>query len=171
MAGKERMSLGFDDDLDLVDASTAGSEIALAPLDPSGFEPVRRPKVSAPALSDAMRVAEEVGFRSRERKPRRTTRAADPNSRKPDGKRTRPAATPAREPAEPAGGRIPIPVEAPRPPVRRRRTGRNVQFNMKARAETIAAFTAIANARDWGFGETLERGVVLLEEAYGPKRD
>lgn len=53
-----------------------------------------------------------------------------------------------------------------RPP-RRRRTGRNVQFNIKARPETIKAFTAIADANDWGFGETLEHAVALLEAAQG----
>ena len=59
--------------------------------------------------------------------------------------------------------------EAPVParPVRRRRTGRNAQFNIKARPETIAAFTAVADARGWGLGETLEHAVALLEEMHG----
>ena len=59
---------------------------------------------------------------------------------------------------------------APEPAsVRRRRTGRNQQFNLKARPETIAAYCAIADARGWGLGETLEHAVALLEERYGPK--
>lgn len=46
---------------------------------------------------------------------------------------------------------------------RRRRTGRNVQFNIKTTAETIATFCAIADANGWGLGETLERAVALLQ--------
>lgn len=50
---------------------------------------------------------------------------------------------------------------------RRRRTGRNAQFNLKARPETIAAFCAIADKQGWGLGETLEKAVELLEREYG----
>lgn len=50
---------------------------------------------------------------------------------------------------------------------RRRRTGRNAQFNLKARPETIEAYCAIADAQGWGLGETLEYAVALLEERYG----
>lgn len=46
---------------------------------------------------------------------------------------------------------------------RRRRTGRNMQINLKARPETIAAFCAIADSQGWGLGETLEHAVALLE--------
>lgn len=46
---------------------------------------------------------------------------------------------------------------------RRRRTGRNAQFNIKARPETIEAFCRIADANGWGLGETLEHAVALLE--------
>jgi|GEM_PF-586794 len=53
------------------------------------------------------------------------------------------------------------------PPLRRRRTGRNAQFNLKARPETIEAFCAIADQQDWGLGETLEYAVKLLEREYG----
>jgi hypothetical protein len=48
-------------------------------------------------------------------------------------------------------------------PQRRRRTGRNVQFNIKTTAETIATFCAIADANGWGLGETLEHAVALLQ--------
>ncbi|MGH1424018.1 MAG: hypothetical protein ACRBBU_04775 [Pseudooceanicola sp.] len=51
---------------------------------------------------------------------------------------------------------------------RRRRTGRNAQFNLKAKPETIEAYCAIADAKGWGLGETLEYAVALMEEAYGP---
>lgn len=53
---------------------------------------------------------------------------------------------------------------------RRRRTGRNAQFNLKARPETIDAYCAIADAQGWGLGETLERAVELLESKYGAGR-
>lgn len=51
---------------------------------------------------------------------------------------------------------------------RRRRTGRNVQFNIKATSETIAAFCEIADKNGWGLGETLERAVELFQ-AQRPK--
>lgn len=50
---------------------------------------------------------------------------------------------------------------------RRRRTGRNAQFNLKARPETIAAYCALADRMGWGLGETLEKAVELLEGRYG----
>ena len=52
-------------------------------------------------------------------------------------------------------------------PVRRRRTGRNAQFNLKAKPETISAFCAVADDNGWGLGETLEYAVALLEREYG----
>ena len=53
--------------------------------------------------------------------------------------------------------------------VRRRRTGRNTQLNLKARPETIAAFCAIADLKGWGLGETLEHAVELLEREHKPQ--
>jgi hypothetical protein len=71
--------------------------------------------------------------------------------------------------AEAAGfrSREPKPAEAAaaKPP-RRRRTGRNAQFNIKARPETIEAFYKVGDAIDWGLGETLEHAVALLEKEY-----
>ncbi len=51
--------------------------------------------------------------------------------------------------------------KAPKPAhqLRRRRTGRNVQFNLKAKPETIEAFCKVADANGWGLGETLECAV------------
>jgi hypothetical protein len=46
---------------------------------------------------------------------------------------------------------------------RRYRTGRNIQLNIKARAETIEAFYAIADRKGWILGETFERAVAALE--------
>jgi hypothetical protein len=52
-------------------------------------------------------------------------------------------------------------------PLRRRRTGRNAQFNLKARPDTIDSFCAVADAKGWGLGETLEYAVALLQREYG----
>jgi hypothetical protein len=52
------------------------------------------------------------------------------------------------------------------PRVRRRRTGRNTQFNIKTTPETIEAFCRVADANGWGLGETLEHAVMLLELEY-----
>jgi hypothetical protein len=46
---------------------------------------------------------------------------------------------------------------------RRRRTGRNVQLNIKATAATIARFTALADQRQVAFGELLEHALDALE--------
>ena len=51
-------------------------------------------------------------------------------------------------------------------PPRRRRTGRNAQFNIKARPDTIEAFCKVADENGWGLGETLEHAVALLEKEY-----
>jgi hypothetical protein len=48
---------------------------------------------------------------------------------------------------------------------RRRRTGRNVQFNIKATAATIARFTALADQNGWVFGEALDRALDALEKS------
>jgi|CZKX01.1.fsa_nt_gi hypothetical protein len=57
--------------------------------------------------------------------------------------------------------------EAQREPItrepRRHRTGRNIQLNIKARAETIDRFYAIADRHGWVLGETFERAVAALE--------
>ena len=70
-----------------------------------------------------------------------------------------------------AGQGAPAPAPAPTAPpkqLRRRRTGRNAQFNLKARPDTIQDFCAVADARGWGLGETLEYAVTLLQREYGP---
>ena len=45
---------------------------------------------------------------------------------------------------------------------RRHRTGRNVQLNIKARAEAVEAFYALADRQNWVLGETFERAVEAL---------
>jgi hypothetical protein len=52
-------------------------------------------------------------------------------------------------------------------PQRRRRTGRNAQFNIKADPDVIARFTKIADQEGWVFGEAFEHAVALLEARYG----
>ena len=75
-----------------------------------------------------------------------------------------------REPVQAAGvPTVAASASAPaaRPP-RRRRTGRNAQFNIKARPDTIEAFCAVADLNEWGLGETLEHAVALLQAHCGP---
>ncbi len=60
---------------------------------------------------------------------------------------------------------------APKPPptpsakrsVRHFRTGRNVQFNVKALQETVDAIYAISEAQNWVLGYTLERAMAALK--------
>lgn len=62
---------------------------------------------------------------------------------------------------------------APKTPprqTRRRRTGRNAQFNIKTTPETIEAFYRIADANGWGLGETLEHAVALLERELNAQK-
>lgn len=54
----------------------------------------------------------------------------------------------------------PIEPQAPR----RRRTGRNVQLNIKVTQATLERFTKLADSNGWAFGEALERAVEALEE-------
>lgn len=42
------------------------------------------------------------------------------------------------------------------------RTGRNVQLNVKVRAETLNAFYEIADSQGWVLGETLEKAIEAL---------
>ena len=54
-------------------------------------------------------------------------------------------------------------------PQRRHRTGRNVQFNIKATAATIERFTKLAEAQGWVFGEVLDRALDALETSLTRK--
>jgi len=60
----------------------------------------------------------------------------------------------------------PVKPEKGQGDVRRRRTGRNAQFNLKAKPETIEAYCEVADQQGWGLGETLEKAVELLEQKY-----
>ena len=53
----------------------------------------------------------------------------------------------------------------PAPPQRRLfKTGRNVQFNIKASAETVRRFVAISDAYEWPSGLTMEHAIGALEK-------
>jgi hypothetical protein len=70
-----------------------------------------------------------------------------------------------RETAAPA----PVARQAQREPItrepRRHRTGRNIQLNIKARAETIDRFYALADRNGWVLGEAFEHAIAALERA------
>lgn len=86
---------------------------------------------------------------------------------------SRPSAAPAtpieqvRAVSEAANFRSREPKPAPAPPQRREqrrhRTGRNVQLNIKARAEAVEAFYAITDEQKWVLGETFERAIEALK--------
>jgi hypothetical protein len=59
--------------------------------------------------------------------------------------------------------RGPTPATSKREP-RRYRTGRNIQLNIKARADAIEAFYAIADEHGWVLGETFERAIGALQQ-------
>ena len=65
---------------------------------------------------------------------------------------------------------VPAPTSAPAKPVRRHRTGRSAQLNLKCRPDTIEQFYAIADAQGWVLGEAFEKAVELLERETAKKR-
>ena len=128
-----------------------GFEDALTGFDPADWKPAAETRAKPPK-EDTRAIAEATGFRSREDRP-------------PVGGAGQGA------PAVAMPAPVAAPVAAPEParPVRRRRTGRNAQFNLKARPDTIDRFCAVADGQGWGLGETLEYAVALLEERYRSK--
>ena len=137
---KERADLGFADALD--------------DLDLSEFKPKPvRAANDRPSKAATLEAAEAAGFKSREPKPVKEVAAP-------------PGVSASGAVAAGQGAQLPAqPSEASQQ--RRRRTGRNAQFNLKARPETIDAYCALADRMGWGLGETLERAVALLEKEYG----
>lgn len=61
------------------------------------------------------------------------------------------------------------PQTQPKRAARQYRTGRNVQFNVKADKETVDAFYAIADTEKWILGYTLERAVEALKRELSSK--
>lgn len=57
----------------------------------------------------------------------------------------------------------PKPETPAKRPARQYRTGRNVQFNVKALKETIDAVYAISETQGWVLGYTLERAIDALK--------
>jgi hypothetical protein len=47
------------------------------------------------------------------------------------------------------------------------RTGRNLQFNVKLRADTVESFYEVANRQEWTMGETVERALAALKRELG----
>ncbi|KPF85149.1 hypothetical protein IP70_13210 [alpha proteobacterium AAP38] len=62
-----------------------------------------------------------------------------------------------------------VPAVQPKREQRRHRTGRNVQFNIRARQETIDTFLAIADKQGWVLGEVLEHAVAALQYKLSDK--
>ena len=54
-------------------------------------------------------------------------------------------------------------------PQRRRRTGRNVQINIKATPQTIERLVSIADREGWVLGEALEHAVEALDAKLSRK--
>jgi hypothetical protein len=137
---KERADLGFADALDDLDLSEFKPKPVKAAND--------RPSKAATA-----KAAEASGFKSREAKTVQDE-TAKPDMSIAEGVLVGQGAD--------IAPKMPETIQQ-----RRRRTGRNAQFNLKARPETIDAYCALADRMGWGLGETLERAVALLEKEYG----
>ena len=137
---KERADLGFADALDDLDLSEFKPKPIKAAND--------RPSKAATA-----KAAEASGFKSREAK------TVQDETAKPDMSIAEGVLVGKEADIAP---KMPETIQQ-----RRRRTGRNAQFNLKARPETIDAYCALADRMGWGLGETLERAVALLEKEYG----
>lgn len=94
-----------------------------------------------------------------------------PVSTKP-GKRPEPETT--AKVAEAAGFRSREPKKRAQPAktksvVRRRRTGRNAQLNLRLKQEDIDEFAAIADAQGWVLGETFEHALDALKASLKKK--
>lgn len=119
-----------------------GFSDALEDFDPADWTPRKpRPPADRPAEAATRKAAAAAGFRSREPQPAPEMEAAAESESAPTGQ------------AGPGQGRG----------LRRRRTGRTAQLNLKVRPETIQAFYAIADREGWGLGETFEHALAALE--------
>jgi hypothetical protein len=107
-------------------------------IDISGFEPRKIAKPTA-RPDEVKAISETANFVSRE--PAAPSLKGAPTAR-----------------ASREAQKEPVPREP-----RRHRTGRNIQLNIKARAETIDRFYAIADLHGWVLGETFERAIAALE--------
>jgi len=78
---------------------------------------------------------------------------------------------PSREAVKPPPPPAPVPKLEVKRELRRYRTGRNVQLNIKVSAETLEAFYNIADREGWVLGEALEHAVKALQDALGSKNE
>lgn len=109
-------------------------------LDVSGFQPAAAPRPRDPQTVAAVRqTAEAKGFVSREA--------------------LAPPAAASLQPSLAPSVAQPIPQEAR---LRRRRTGRDKQLNLKVTEASLNQFYAIADARGWGLGEAFEHALAAL---------
>jgi hypothetical protein len=116
-------------------------------IDISGFKP--RTAVKPAAQPDQVKaISETASFVSREPTRSAPQAAPAPVARSAENRMTREAQ---REPI----------IREPR----RHRTGRNIQLNIKARAETIDRFYALADRNGWVLGEAFEHAIAALERA------
>jgi hypothetical protein len=110
-------------------------------LDLSGFAPRPARKDTSPDRATVRRESEAAGFVSRQ-----------------------PTATPPIiEPPEA--------IDGPKPPLRRRRTGRNIQLNLKVDRETADRLYRLADEHGWVLGETLEHALEALEKAVAARSE
>lgn len=105
-------------------------------IDLSAFKPTEGPKADAVPAEQVRAIAEASNFPSREAKKERVPApVAPPAAKMAPAKRT----------------------------AHRLRTGRTLQINARASAETVEEFYAIAAAQNWKAAETLERAVAALK--------
>lgn len=105
-------------------------------IDLSAFKPKDGPPADAVPVEQVKAIAEASNFPSREAKKERAGAPATPRAEKP---------APTKRQAH------------------RLRTGRTLQINARASAETVEEFYAIAAAQNWKAAETLERAVAALK--------
>jgi hypothetical protein len=106
-------------------------------IDVADFRPATSPKRLAPEVLEQVRqTAERRGFANR-----------DPASHAP----APPAALP------------PVAARPERLSLRRKRTGRDKQLNIKTTEQALGRFYTIVDAHGWGVGETFEKAIAALE--------
>lgn len=111
-------------------------------LDLTAFKPKAAADKTAPLPEKVREVSEAANFHSRE---------------------------PAKVTPEPTADPAPADAVKSRRQPRTHRTGRNVQFNVKASQEAIDAFYRISDEQSWVLGETLERALSALERDLAAK--
>ncbi|WP_143751063.1 hypothetical protein [Burkholderia sp. HI2714] len=116
------------------------------PLDLSGFAPRSTVSGNRPAPEVVEQIAAETGFPSRQPASAASAPITNTPAEKPVGKATR-----VRRPE----------AESPRQD-NRRRTGRNVQKNVKLTAQGVADLEEEARHSKETFGEVLERGIAAI---------